>query len=70
MRFRLRTLMIPMTVGPALIAGAWFLANSWVEFVGWTALPALFALAYVWLRKAQATSRGYGYYDVDNRGGA
>jgi hypothetical protein len=65
MRYWLRTLLILLAVLPPIIALAWFFTDSWVECVAWTVIPALFMLAYLWMRKTQATSRGYGYDEVD-----
>jgi hypothetical protein len=41
MRYRLRTLLIVLTVGPPLLAGAWWV---WVAFNGLILLALLFVL--------------------------
>ena len=48
MRFRLRTLMIVLVLGPPLLALAWFYAPGPSEMTGWIGITGLFALAH-WL---------------------
>jgi len=46
MRYRLRTLLIMLTIGPPLIAWAWFYVEGPDEFVGWLTFVGILSLAY------------------------
>jgi hypothetical protein len=45
MRYRLRTLMIVLALGPPLLAGAWFYFDEPMEVVAWLMVIGIFSLA-------------------------
>jgi hypothetical protein len=52
--------LIVLAVVIAAWVAIWFVTDSILEMLGWSVLPMLFALAYWWIREAQAKTRGYG----------
>jgi hypothetical protein len=60
MRFRLRTLLIVLALGPPIVAVAWFYGRLVEGLVIWAcllgAIPGLFALYYWMLLRSEAMS--------------
>jgi hypothetical protein len=46
MRFRLRTLLIVLALGPPMIAFWWFYLEGLDEFIGWMTFIGILSLAY------------------------
>jgi hypothetical protein len=70
MRYRLRTLLIVLALGP-LAWAIWSTTESVSEAVWWTVAIAFFGLCYWTIRRAQETTKGsYKYAEGDSGGGA
>jgi hypothetical protein len=54
MRYRLRTLLTFVAIGPPVLAAMWFMTKSVVGMVGWAIFTALFAIWYAMLKRSQA----------------
>ncbi len=62
MRYRLRTLLILIAVGPPMLAVLWFLTHSIVGMLAWALFVAFFGFWFWQLRKRQTDhprTRGY-----------
>jgi hypothetical protein len=54
MRYRLRTLLIVLAIGPPLLASVWLESEIWLTIASCSAILPLFALWYSMLLKSQA----------------
>jgi hypothetical protein len=54
MRYRLRTLMIFLALGPPLLASIWLESETWLTVAACSAILPLFALWYSVLLKSQS----------------